>query len=203
MGSSRSHWEAVYTMKTETAVSWYQPHPTLSLKFITAAAGRAAQIVDVGGGASTLVDDLLAHGYEHVTVLDVAEAALAKVRARLGARAPLVSWIAADITQWTPPRRYDVWHDRAFFHFLTQPAQQASYLAALTAGTQPGSTVIMATFAPDGPDMCSGLPVQRYSPDRLAKRFGPAFALTNHVEESHRTPGGAEQRFSYAVLKRV
>lgn len=203
MSSTRSHWEKVYTAKAETEVSWYQPHSLRSLELIAAAApDPSAAIVDIGGGASRLVDDLLTRGYSDLTVLDVSEAALAKSRLRLGGTAGGVTWIAADITAWHPPRTYDVWHDRAVFHFLTEPTRQAAYLSALRAGTSNGSTVIMATFALDGPDKCSGLPVQRYSPATLASRLGPAFHLTHEAEEAHKTPWGFEQRFSYATFQR-
>ena len=204
MDGSRSHWEDVYATKAETAVSWYQRHPVRSLQMIaTAAPDRTVPVIDIGGGASTLVDDLLAEGFGDITVLDVAEAALAKSRARLGAAAGKVSWIVADITQWTPPRHYRVWHDRAVFHFLTDSAGQNAYVAALEAATEPGATAIMATFALDGPEKCSGLPVQRYSPQTLAARLGRSFRLIDEAREAHRTPGGSEQHFSYAVLRRV
>jgi len=204
MGRTRSHWDDVYTAKAETAVSWYQPHSVRSLELIASAAPSLdAAIVDIGGGASTLVDDLLAKRYTDIAVLDVAEAALDRSKARLGDKAARVSWMVADITQWRPPRAYDVWHDRAVFHFLTERAQQDAYTVALMAGTNPGATVIMATFALDGPEKCSGLPVQRYSPALLASRLGAAFHLTADASETHVTPWGSEQRFSYAVLKRA
>ena len=203
MSGTRSHWEEVYSTKAETAVSWFQPHSVRSLELIASAApDRASAIVDIGGGASRLVDDLIAKGYTDLTVLDVAEAALEKSRTRLGREAGKVAWIAADITQWRPPRAFAVWHDRAVFHFLTEPDSQAAYLSALEAGTSAGSIVIMATFALDGPDKCSGLAVQRYSPATLAARLGPAFSLTGEALETHRTPWGMEQRFSYAILRR-
>lgn len=203
MSGTRSHWEEVYTTKAETAVSWYQPHSARSLALITSAApDHSAAIVDIGGGASRLVDDLIARGYTDLTVLDVAEAALAKSRVRLGRDAGKVDWVVADITTWQPPRIYDVWHDRAVFHFLTEPTLQDAYLSALRAGTSIGSTVIMATFALDGPDKCSGLPVQRYSPATLAARLGPIFRLTHEAEDAHKTPWGSEQRFSYAAFHR-
>jgi len=204
MSGTRSHWEEVYTTKAETAVSWYQPHSARSLEWIMSAApDHSAAIVDIGGGASRLVDDLIARGYTDLTVLDVAEAALAKSRDRLGHDAGKVDWVVADITTWRPPRIYDVWHDRAVFHFLTEPGQQAAYLSALKAGTAAGSTVVIATFALDGPEKCSGLPVQRYSPKTLSARLGPAFHLTGEAEETHETPWGSEQRFTYATFRRA
>lgn len=203
MSGTRSHWEKVYTTKAETAVSWYQPHSLRSLELISGAAtDPAAAIVDIGGGASRLVDDLLARGYTDLTILDLSEAALAKSRLRLGRDAGKVAWVVADIIAWHPPRTYDVWHDRAVFHFLTGMETQAAYLAALRVGTAVGSTVIMATFALDGPESCSGLPVQRYSPETLASRLGPAFSLTQRAEESHETPWGSRQKFCYAAFRR-
>ena len=202
MGDLRDHWEGIYASRAGTDVSWYQPHAARSLATITTAADKAAPIIDIGGGASTLVDDLLAHGYSDLTVLDMAERALAKSKVRLGAKASRVAWIVADITQWQPPRRYQVWHDRAVFHFLTAPEQQAAYVAALNAGTLPGATVAMATFALDGPEKCSGLSVQRYSPLTLAARLGSPFVLAQEAQETHTTPWGAGQRFSYAVFRR-
>jgi hypothetical protein len=203
MGSTRSHWDDVYDGKPATAVSWYQPHSALSLKLIEAASpGHASSVIDVGGGASTLVDDLLVKGYADLTVLDVAEAALATSKARLANKAGEVSWIVADVTTWKPSRSYAVWHDRAVFHFLTEPAPQDAYIVALKAATNHGATVIFATFALDGPAQCSGLPVQRYSAETLARRIGPPFMLTAQADGSHKTPSGTEQRFSYAVLRR-
>jgi 2-polyprenyl-3-methyl-5-hydroxy-6-metoxy-1,4-benzoquinol methylase len=203
MTDSRRHWESVYAEKAATEVSWYQPHAARSLALIRAAApDRAAPIIDVGGGASTLVDDLLADGYSDLTVLDVSEAALARAKARLAAKAAKVAWIAADIVTWRPSRTWAVWHDRAVFHFLVETAQQDAYLAALTAATAPGATAILATFALDGPERCSGLPVQRYSAGLLAARLGPAFRLVSEAGERHRTPAGAEQSFVWAVFER-
>lgn len=204
MGDARDHWDNVYATKAETAVSWFQLHSARSLELIGSASpdGRAA-VIDVGGGASTLVDDLLARGFADVTVLDIAEPALERAKARLGKNADKARWIVADITRWTPARTWDIWHDRAVFHFLTDRASQDAYVAALTAATRPGATVVISTFALDGPEKCSGLPVQRYSPETLAFRLGAAFVLADHANETHKTPWGSEQRFSYAVLKRV
>ena len=202
MGDLRDHWERVYSSKAETAVSWYQPHLVRSLAYIEAAAEKASPIVDVGGGSSTLVDDLLLRGYEDLTVLDMAESALARSKARLGTAAAKVSWMAADIVRWQPQRRYQVWHDRAVFHFLTRTEDQDAYIAALRAGTTRRSTAIMSTFALDGPEKCSGLAVQRYSPQALAARIGAPFVLTSGSSERHGTPWGSEQAFSYAVFRR-
>lgn len=202
MASQRGHWDDVYTAKAENALSWYQRHSSRSLAYVTAAASWASPIIDVGGGASTLVDDLLERGYADVTVLDIAEAGLAKAKARLGAQAARVKWIVADVRRWQPPGSYEVWHDRALFHFLTTAEDQAAYSATLRAATMPGATVIMATFAPDGPERCSNLPVQRYSAEALASLLGKPFVLVDEAVETHRTPGGTEQRFAYAVFRR-
>jgi SAM-dependent methyltransferase len=203
MTSRRDHWDTVYAGKPETAVSWYQPHAERSLQLIRAApGGRDAAVIDVGGGASTLVDDLLADGYRDVTVLDISESALSRAKARLGARAGDVGWIVADITNWAPPRTWTVWHDRAVFHFLTEKGQQDAYIAALKSATDRGATVIVATFALDGPERCSGLPVQRYDAATLMVRLGNDFRLVSASTERHVTPGGVEQRFAYSVLER-
>jgi trans-aconitate methyltransferase len=200
---SRGHWEVVYGTKAEDAVSWYQRHSSRSLAYVTAAAGWASPIIDVGGGASTLVDDLLARGFADVTVLDIAESGLAKAKARLGRQASRVKWIVADIRRWQPPRTYEVWHDRAVFHFLTAAEDQEAYISALRAGTKPRASVIIATFAPDGPEQCSNLSVHRYSSKALAARLGEPFVLVDEALENHTTPSGAEQRFSYSVFRRT
>ncbi len=198
------HWDTVYAAKHETAVSWFQADPARSRALIGSyAADRAAAIIDVGGGASRLVDRLLDDGYRDVSVLDVSAQALEKSRARLGRRADRVAWIVADVTRWRPPRTWDLWHDRAVFHFLTEPADQERYIEALSAATGKGATVIIATFAPTGPEKCSGLPVQRYAPATLAARLGPGFRLVADSAETHVTPGGVEQDFIYAVFERT
>lgn len=203
MGATRGHWDDVYTARSETAVSWYQPHSVRSLEAIDAASpSHMASVIDVGGGASTLVDDLLVRGFADITVLDIAETAMERARKRLGKDADRVRWIAADITQWRPERTWDIWHDRAVFHFLTTPAQQEAYVAALTAATRPGATAIIATFALDGPEKCSGLPVQRYGPEELTARLGPSFSPVSTTREVHRTPAGAGQAFTYGVFRR-
>lgn len=202
MRNRRSHWEGVYATKAENALSWYQRHSSQSLAYVTAAASWASPIIDVGGGASTLVDDLLERGYADLTVLDIAATGLAKAKVRLGQQASRVNWIVADIRRWHPPRLYEVWHDRAVFHFLTTADDQDAYISALQAGTRPGAWVIMATFAPDGPEKCSGLPVQRYSSRGLASRLGAPFILMDEAVETHNTPSGNEQRFCYTILRR-
>lgn len=202
MGDLRDHWERVYTSKDESAVSWYQPHAVRSVNYITATADKGTPVIDVGGGASTLVDDLLTRGFSQLTVLDISAASIAKAKTRLGKLANEVTWIVADITQWEPPCRYGIWHDRAVFHFMTSTADQDGYIRALCAGTAEGSIVVISTFALDGPEKCSGLPVQRYSAESLAKRIGLPFVLIDEAVEVHRTPWAAEQKFNYVVLRR-
>ncbi len=202
MSRTRSHWEDLYGHRSETAVSWCQPHSVRSLELIDSASpDHKASVIDVGGGASTLVDDLLVKGFTDITVLDVSETALEKSKARLGNSAAKVQWINAEITHWQPTRTWAIWHDRAVFHFLTERVHQDAYIAALTAATRSGATVIVATFALDGPDKCSGLPVQRYDPMTLANRLGEAFVLSSSAREIHKTPSGLEQPFSYAAFR--
>lgn len=200
----RDHWNLAYADKAETEVSWFQARPELSLKFILAAApNRAAPIIDVGGGASRLVDELLANGFTDLTVLDISETALACSKSRLGEASANIAWISADITEWQPRRTYAIWHDRAVFHFLIEPSAQDAYIRTLRRATEPGALIVMATFALDGPERCSGLPVQRYSPETLAARLGKDFILIDQANDRHLTPAEREQRFSYAVLKRI
>lgn len=202
---SKDHWEKVYSTKATDAVSWFQPHAGYSLSLINAAGvGRDAAVIDVGGGASILVDDLLANGFTNVTVLDLSAAALAAARKRLGTCASEVQWIEADITKADmPANRYDVWHDRAVFHFLTSPEDRAAYVRAVFHSVRPGGHVIVATFAEDGPVQCSGLPVMRYCADELHAEFGDAFSLLNHRKEAHQTPSGTVQQFVYCYCRRV
>ena len=202
---SKTHWETVYSSKSTEAVSWFQPHADLSLNLIKATgAGRGAAIIDVGGGASTLVDDLVAEGYADLTVLDLSAAALKAARKRLGAEADRVCWLEADITKAAlPASRYDIWHDRAVFHFLTAPADRAAYVRTVLRAVKPGGHVIVATFAEDGPLQCSGLPVMRYRADELHDQFGAAFTLLQHQKEEHHTPFGTVQQFVYCYCRRI
>jgi SAM-dependent methyltransferase len=197
----KAHWEGVYTRKAATEVSWYQPHAERSLSLIRRiTGGRPFRLIDVGGGASTLVDDLLDLPGGDITVLDLSEAALDVARSRLGARAGRVRWIAGDVTTVPlPAQAYDLWHDRAVFHFLTDPAQRAAYVAQVRHAVRPGGHVIVAAFGPEGPLQCSGLPVQRYAPGELHAQFGGAFELVGHETELHHTPGGAVQQFVYCL----
>jgi hypothetical protein len=203
MTDRQKHWNDTYSAKAENQVSWFQVKPERSLELITATASdRTVPIIDIGGGASRLADTLLALGYSDITVLDIAETGLSRSKARLGAQAEKLSWIVADVTAWQPQRIWQVWHDRAVFHFLTEPEAQDAYIGALKRGTQAGSNVIMATFALNGPERCSGLPVQRYSPTTLAERLGAEFALYAEGEESHATPFDTNQQFQYAAFRR-
>lgn len=201
----KSHWESVYTHKAADAVSWYQPHADSSLALIrqTGIAADAA-IIDVGGGASTLVDDLLAAHYSDLTVLDISAAALDVARHRLGGAASAVHWLEADITQVDfPEHRFALWHDPAVFHFLTDAADRARYLNAVGRAVKPGGFVVVGTFAEDGPEQCSGLPVRRYSADTLYDEFGAQFELLGKAEENHHTPFGTVQKFLYCYCRKL
>ena len=202
MSNTQTHWNQTYEAKGDQ-VSWFQLGPGRSFAMIGRAALRkTAAIIDVGAGASRLADALLADGFKDITLLDISDVALARTRARLGAAAHSLSFIVADVTQWRPERTFDLWHDRAVFHFLTTTAAQNAYIAALKEGTRPGSLILLATFALTGPETCSGLPVQRYSPDTLAQRLGRDFALEAASQETHQTPFGTSQDFTYAQFRR-
>lgn len=196
---SKDHWENVYASKSAEAVSWYQPHALQSINLIrNSGVGLGSHIIDIGGGASTLTDDLLALGYRHLSVLDLSGEALAVARKRLGSSASLVNWIEGDITTVElPEHTYDIWHDRAVFHFLTEPVARQTYVKQVMRAVKPGGHVIVATFATDGPTQCSGLPVARYSPEGLYEEFGAPFQLLEHLEENHVTPNGSVQHFIY------
>ena len=179
-------------------MSWYQGSPQLSLQMIAATGVTAAgAIIDVGGGASTLIDNLLDSGYSDVTVLDIASAALERSRARLGDAAKKATWIEQDILHFEPNRSFKLWHDRAVFHFLTEKSQQRHYAGLLQKAIEPGGHLILATFGPDGPERCSGLPVRRYSIEEMVSLLEPSFELQTHDLEEHKTPGGSVQQFLY------
>lgn len=201
---SKQHWEKVYTTKPDDGLSWFQEHAGLSLDLIDdAALPSSASIIDVGGGASTLVDDLVAGGYGAVTVLDLSGAALEHSRTRLGDKAAAVRWLEGDITRMQlGPYQYDLWHDRAVFHFLTEPGDREAYVAQVMRAVKPGGHVIVATFAEDGPLQCSGLPVARYSPGALHAEFGAPFELVRHQREEHQTPFGTRQQFVYCYCRK-
>ncbi|AGA33408.1 Methyltransferase type 12 [Thioalkalivibrio nitratireducens DSM 14787] len=200
---SKEHWEKVYASKSETEVSWFQEHARLSLQILRdAGVPRDAAIIDVGAGASHFVDDCLREGYRDLTVLDVSKAALAAARARLGKRASDVHWLEANVLDADlPAHAYDVWHDRAVFHFLTDSSGRQAYVRQVLRAVKPGGLVIVATFAKDGPTLCSGLPVMRYSPSALHAEFGAAFTLLGHHREAHQTPAGKEQPFVYCLCR--
>lgn len=202
---AKQHWNEVYASKPADAVSWFQPQADTSFALIEAAGLDAdAPIIDVGGGASVLVDQLLAAGHRRLAVLDLSAAALEVARQRLGARAAEVDWIAADITEVElPAARYALWHDRAVFHFLTSAADRAAYRERLRHALAPGGQLVIATFAEDGPTRCSGLPVARYSSAALQAEFADDFVPVATRHEAHRTPWGSEQRFVYCHLRRV
>ena len=194
----KEHWEQIYSDKKPTDVVWYQLHPEHSLALIEACAvGSGARIIDVGGGASTLVDHLLAAGYRHISVLDISHNAIERAQARLGSQAEAVTWIEQDVIGSPPGHGYDIWHDRAVFHFLTSPDERARYIANLKQALRPGGQAIIATFAEDGPSECSGLEVARYSPESLSNTLGETLRLVETRQEEHHTPHGGVQRFIY------
>lgn len=200
----QAHWENVYTSKSENEVSWFQETPAPSLALIAGiGAVPATAIIDIGGGASRLVDHLIARGFSDVTVLDLSAAALRAARTRLGERASRAHWLVADATTWEPQRTYDVWHDRAAFHFLTEESDRAAYIVRLKQGLKIGGHAIIATFALDGPEKCSGLPVIRYDAARLAQTLGSGFELLQSEPSDHATPWGSKQHFQFSVFERV
>lgn len=201
----KAHWDHVYRTVATDQASWFQAEPAVSLRLIRQVApDPAAAIIDVGGGASTLIDHLLEAGYQRLTVLDLSPTALAAARSRLGQRAGTVSWLDADVlTIPLPAAGYDVWHDRALFHFLTDPADRRRYVAQVAHAVRPGGHVIVAAFGPDAPDRCSGLPVVRYSSQALHVEFGRGFRLLESVTEEHRTPAGRSQAFVYSLCQIV
>lgn len=192
------HWESVYAGKAEDEVSWFQDSPEVSLALLAAAGvGRSARLIDVGGGASRLADALLDAGFKDITVLDIAEPGLAKTKARLGRRADEIAWVVADIITWRPEGKFDLWHDRAVFHFLTEADDRRAYVETLRRALAPGGHVILAAFGPDGPSTCSGLPVVRFDAAGIAAELGPEFGLEEERGEAHVTPGGVAQAYRY------
>jgi SAM-dependent methyltransferase len=198
-----AHWEGVYSTKGEKEVSWFQEDPAISVELIKQTnATRDSAIIDIGGGASRLVDALLNDGYRDITVLDLSTTALELARKRIGPASAQVAWIVADVTTWRPARQYEVWHDRAAFHFLNDPDDRRAYLTCLRAAMAPGGQVIIGTFALDGPEKCSGLPVQRYDSNNLAEQLGSSFALAETRVEIHRTPWNSNQSFQFSRFRR-
>lgn len=197
------HWQEVYSSRAPNEVSWFQAEPAMSLQLLAEIGAEPSDaVVDIGGGASRLVDRLLSRGFEDLTVLDVAGRALAEVRRRLGARATGVTFVEGDVLTWTPGRRYDVWHDRAVFHFLVEPGERDRYVRLAARTVRDGGHVVVAAFADDGPPQCSGLPVARYSAEALAGEFSHGFTVVAHEREEHVTPQGVLQPFTWVVLRR-
>jgi ubiquinone/menaquinone biosynthesis C-methylase UbiE len=203
MMQTKDHWENVYKTKATDAVSWYQQYPERSLRLVReTGVPLDAPIIDIGGGASKLVDELLESGYSNLTVLDISAAALAAAQQRLGDRSESVKWIESDITGVSLPKQaFDVWHDRAVFHFLTSAADRKTYIEKVLHAIKPGGHVIIATFAEDGPEKCSGLPVMRYSAEALSAELGEQFKLIKHEKEEHHTPFGTVQSFGYCYFR--
>ncbi len=197
--AAREHWQGIYSTRRDEELSWFAESAGMSLELLLAhPLERDAPIIDVGSGASRLVDALLERGHTELTVLDIADAAMERSRLRLGARADRVRWLTADITRWEPDRMYRAWHDRAVFHFLAEEEQRRAYRATVEKCVPPGGVVVMGTFDLDGPERCSGLAVQRYSPETLAAELGAAFRRTDVRREEHLTPAGAVQRFQFS-----
>ena len=203
MSDRSSHWETVYSTKAENQLSWFQESPAISLELIKATgANKDAAIIDIGGGASRLADALLSDGYRRLAVLDLSGSALAAAKRRIGSSSDKIDWIVADVTTWTPARSYDVWHDRAAFHFLTAPSDRSAYVDRLRRAVVAGGHVIIATFALDGPEKCSGLPVQRYDGKSLAKELGSEFELVETRGDAHVTPWDSTQSFQFSRFRK-
>jgi 2-polyprenyl-3-methyl-5-hydroxy-6-metoxy-1,4-benzoquinol methylase len=201
--NAANHWEKIYREKAPDAVSWYRPHLEMSLDLIEkAASARSAAIIDIGGGESTLVDDLLARGYQNVTVLDISSTAIEVTKQRLGVASERVQWVAGDIVRaHLSPSAYDVWHDRAVFHFLTAADQRAAYIYQVVKAVKPGGHVLISTFGPEGPTKCCGLEVMRYDAESLHAQFGKRFRLLESFKELHETPFGTTQQFLYCCCR--
>ena len=201
LGNRSTHWDDRYRTVDADQVSWFEAEPTLSLELLDlAGVTAAASVIDVGGGASRLAGALVARGHADVTVLDLSTEALARARAGLS-HPDTVHWVVADLLTWSPTFRYDVWHDRAVFHFLVDPRDRAAYRAVMRRALAPGGTIVVATFAEDGPTMCSGLPVRRYSADELLDELGPGLTPAATGRHDHMTPAGSVQHFAWVVLK--
>jgi len=203
--NKKTHWENVYQSKSDRQVSWYREHLDNSLRMILETkVGREAAIIDVGGGSATLVDDLLENGFADITVLDISSSAIEKSRTRLGERAAQIEWLEADITRAAlPENRFDVWHDRAVFHFLTDAADRRKYVAQVMRSLKIGGHIIVASFGLNGPQKCSGLDVVRYSPETMHEEFGGNFKLVNSLNETHETPFGTTQEFVYCYCRKL
>ena len=203
--SQKDYWEQVYSTRLAEKLGWYRPHLDTSMSWIRELdLDEDAPIIDVGGGASTLIDDLLDEGYESLAVLDISDSALANSRKRLGRQADLVMWLSGDITTYAlPPNRFELWHDRALLHFLTEAAQQEAYRSNLLNAVKPAGHVIIGVFSHEAPPKCSGLPVQRYDPEQLSDMLGNQFELVRHDKKMHITPGDVEQMYLYCQFRRI
>jgi SAM-dependent methyltransferase len=202
--NDQAHWDSIYATKGETDVSWFQEAPTPSLELLDLVGAQpSSAIIDIGGGESRLGGCLLDRGFENLTVLDLSAKALAETRARLGDKAKGVEWIVADVTQWQPSETYDVWHDRAAFHFLTNRSEQVAYIQRLKAALRCGGHAIIGTFVLDGPDKCSRLPVMRHSTESVGTLLGVDFVLIDSRRHEHRTPWGVVQHFQFSTCRRV
>ena len=194
----KEHWEHIYSDKKSTEVSWYQQHPEISLELIkSTGVEKSARIIDIGGGASTLVDYLLSTGYENISVLDISRSAIEQAKQRLGEHENRIQWLEKDITTYVAKQKFDLWHDRAVFHFLTDAEDRLSYVKTISSSLRSGAHAIIATFNIDGPEKCSGLEIVRYSPESLSAVFSENFQLLETRIEEHKTPGGATQSFVY------
>ncbi|MGV8856315.1 MAG: class I SAM-dependent methyltransferase [Devosia sp.] len=199
----QSHWENVYTTKVEAEVSWYEETPELSLELLRQAGlNSSMSVIDIGGGASRLVDALVSADQAHLSVLDLSAAALETAKSRL-AGAERVQWFVSDVTAWTPDQEYDLWHDRATFHFLTVTKDQQAYVGVLLNALKQGGRAVIGTFAPDGPEKCSGLPIARYDADALQSVLGQQFQLMATSRHDHVTPWGAVQQFQFSTFEKI
>jgi SAM-dependent methyltransferase len=199
----KTHWDAIYTTRPEATLSWFEPSPQRSLALISRLAPNpAAAILDIGAGNGHLVDLLLQQGYRSICVLDISSHALAQSRSRLGKQAEQVTWIEEDVLDWSPPGHFRLWHDRAVYHFFTEPADRERYVRTAARAVEPGGSLILQTFAPTGPEFCSGLPVYRPSPQDVARQFSARFDLRETSEHIHTTPNGDPQLFQTAILSR-
>lgn len=200
--NTKLHWENIYTEKLPQEVSWYQQEPTVSLEIIRHFSDKSARIIDIGGGVSVLIDHLLKRGYSNLALLDISAKALEHVKNRLSDQAAKIEWFEKDITEFVPPHTYDIWHDRAVFHFLTDIKSRQLYVNVLKNAVKPGSHIIIAAFAKDGPKKCSGLDTVQYDNASIQHELGDEFILLDSQPETHITPAGKEQRFIYFVFQR-
>lgn len=202
--TSRNHWNQIYGTKTSHEVSWYQPHLQISLELLQGLhLSKDAAIIDIGGGTSTFVDDLLDLGYTNITVLDLSQNAIHSAQSRLGERASLVHWLVADVTQVElEQEHFEFWHDRAVFHFLVEEEARAAYVNRALRALKPDAFIVVATFGPEGPEKCSGLPIVRYDADGIHQEFGEHFQKVGEQYEVHQTPWGSEQEFVYCYCRK-